>query len=525
MTLTQATDDLVERPKAGAISALGSRYRTLLDLALVAVVALALRLAAVDFGLPVMLHPDEPANIEVGATMASNGSWDPHHFAYPSLLYDVEAITDLLARLFTGHMILPTGFRSEGFGIERTMDPHQVLALRLITVLLSTGICLIVYAVIARVTGRRWPAVGCGLMGAVSPLLITNGVFITPDTYSAFFTAATLAGALAVLRRGSRLDYILAGVAVGFTAGSKYDIVSAVPVVMAYLLREGRAALRPRALMQLVTAGVAAAVGFALTTPAALFDTGSMVTGLTGELTHYSAGHPGEQGGALHYYLSTLMHDQAVLLPGAVLAVVAAYFGRFRKEVVVVGTFAICFFTLISVQTVRFDRDLIPLLPALILLTGFAAAWIAEVVTSRWRAMPRLAWSAVAGVAAVGVLIPALVSALGVPQTLYDHPRTEALTWLEQHVPKGAPIVNENYGPWIDAGLYQLTHVSYVVSVPLPKDPQAAIIVTEEGSGRFLGNAKTYPAENNAYKELLTHYCVSAKFTDGPWVEVLTPCR
>jgi hypothetical protein len=523
MTLAQVTD-VAKRSKASAISAFSSRYRTLLDLMIVTAVALALRLSAVDFGLPIMLHPDEPSNIAVGATMAANGSWDPHYFAYPSLLYDVEAITDLVARLFTGHMITPTSFATEGMGINRTVDQHIVLFLRLITVALSVGICLIMYAVIRRITGRRWLAVGCGLVGAVSPLLITNGVFITPDTYSAFFTAATLACALVVLRRGKRLDYILAGVAVGFTAGSKYDIVSATPLVVAYLLREGRNALQPRTLLHLVTAGVAAAAAFALTTPATLFDTGSMITGLKGELTHYATGHPGAQGGTLHYYLSTLMRDQAVLLPGAVLAVVAACYGRFRKEVIVVGTFAICFFILIASQTVRFDRDLIPLLPALILLTGFAAAWIAELVASRWRGMPGLGRPALAGVAAIGVLVPALVSALGVPQTLDDAPKTEALAWLEAHVPKGAPIVNENYGPWIDAGLFQVTHVSYVVSVQLPSDPQA-IIVTEEGSGRFIGDSKVYPNENNAYKALLTDYCVSAKFADGPWVEVLTPCH
>ncbi len=109
------------------------------------------------------------------------------------------------------------------------------------------------------------------------------------------------------------------------------------------------------------------------------------------------------------------------------------------------------------------------------------------------------------------------------PQTLDEAPRFEAAAWLKAHVPHGALVVNENYGPWLDSNSFDLTHVSYALAVVLP--PNAwAIILTDEGSGRFMGDAKTYPAQAAVYQGLMAHYCVSAKFTNGPWVEVLTPC-
>jgi hypothetical protein len=524
LTLAQATD-VEERSKSRTASLLARpRYRTLVDLVIVVGAALALRLPAVGFGLPLMLQPDEPGNINVGAKMAINGDIDPHYFAYPSVLYDVEALADLAARLFGGHMLLENSFASQGMGINRTINPHIVLGLRLITVVASVAICLIAYGVIRRITGRRWAAVGCGLLAATSPLLVTNGVFITPDTYSALFTAAAVVAALAVVRRGTRRDYVLAGIAAGVAVGSKYDVAAVLPVVVAYLLVEGRNAWRPRALAQLGTAMAATAVGFALTTPTVLFDTGAVISGLKLQLTVYSTGHPGEQGGSFGYYVGALLHDQPVLLPGAALAVVAAVYGRFRKEIVVTGVFTLANFILIARETVRFDRNLLPLLPALILLTGFAAVWIAELLARRRSGTPQPARLAVVSAVVVAALVPAVIGAAGVPQTLDEAPRAEAAAWLEAHVPHGASVVNENYGPWLPSGSFDVTHVSYVLAVTLPVQNPQAIILTEEGSGRFMGDAQTYPAQAAVYSGLMAHYCVSAKFTDGPWVEVLTPC-
>lgn len=523
MTLATAPTDVQERPRTGVMSVLANRYRTIVDLVIVVGAALVFRLAAVGFGLPDMLHPDEPGITNVGADMAANSTWDPHYFSYPSVLYDVIALADRVQRLLVGHMLLPSSYTSEGMGINRTSDPGMILALRLITVTLSVGICVVAYAAIRRITGRRWVAVGCGLLAATSPLLITNGVFITPDTYSAFFMATTLAASLAVLRRGTRLDYILAGVAVGFTAGSKYDIAAGLPILLAYVVREGRDAWRPRALRSLVLAAAVAAVVFVITTPSALFATNALVAGLKVELTHYSTGHPGEQGGSFGYYLSTIWHDQPVLLPGSVVAVLAAWFGRFRKEVIVIGAFAIANFGLIASETVRFDRDALPLLPALVLLTGFAVAWLTEVVAGRWPAVPRPGRLALVTGAVAVALIPAVIGAVGIPQTLDEAPRTEAAAWLDAHVAQGSTVVNENYGPWLDESRYKVTGVSYVVAVTLPSDPDA-IILTEEGSGRFMDDAKAYPSETAAYKAILSRYCVAVKYTNGPWVEVLTPC-
>ena len=84
--------------------------------------------------------------------------------------------------------MLASGQSTQIMGIGYTTDPHLYLALRLITVALSVGACIIVFGAVNLVTKRWWAAATAGLLLAVSPLMVLNGVYITPDTYWAFFT-------------------------------------------------------------------------------------------------------------------------------------------------------------------------------------------------------------------------------------------------------------------------------------------------------------------------------------------------
>lgn len=71
---------------------------------LVALFLLALvpRLWALDWGLPYVEHPDEPALVETAVRMVQERDWNPRRFMYPSLyfyllvsLYDSQTHTRL----------------------------------------------------------------------------------------------------------------------------------------------------------------------------------------------------------------------------------------------------------------------------------------------------------------------------------------------------------------------------------------------------------------------------------------------
>ena len=59
-------------------------------------VALALRLWGITFGLPYLEHPDEPFWIFAVLKMVKTGDPNPHDFIYPSLYYYLNALIYLV---------------------------------------------------------------------------------------------------------------------------------------------------------------------------------------------------------------------------------------------------------------------------------------------------------------------------------------------------------------------------------------------------------------------------------------------
>jgi hypothetical protein len=483
-------------------------------------VAVPLRVATIGFGLPALTHPDEGPNVRVGDTMSYDADWNPHRFNYPSMLYDTIAVFARLNGWMTGRNGPASDHtQMQNLGTGMTSEPNLFLALRAFSSLLSLAICLLVYLVVLRVTGRVLAALLAGLLLAVSPIMVSNAVFISPDTYSGLFSAVALAGALGVLRRGRLPYYLVAGAGTGLAAAAKYNaVVVAVAVIAAHLIRHGRSSWRRPAIL---LSGAAAIVLFTLVTPAVLLDYRNLREGALFEVHHYARGHPGSEGGALWYVTHALRPD-LLLLAGAVLSI-ACLRSRHRREVAVVLPFVVAYAGLLSVQVVHFARNLLPVLPGLAMLAGFAAAVGAERV-SRLPVPARRTLAAVAAAAvAAGLAVPT-VAAAGLPRRLAERPRTEALGWLTTHIPAGAHVVVEPYGPYIVRGRWRLTEQLYVVSRPEMSPDTAAIVVTELGSGRFLSQPQRYRREVANYDALRTRYCVAGRWTDGPWVEVLTPC-
>ncbi|HKN97472.1 MAG TPA: glycosyltransferase family 39 protein [Pseudonocardiaceae bacterium] len=495
-------------------------------LPVVCVAGLAIRLPALAFGLPGLNHPDEPTNIGVGVAMVDHGTLNPHYFSYPSLMYDVIAFVTWVQRVVSGHPPAGGGIVEQVTGVGHTSDPHLVLALRAVSLLLSVGAAVLVYVTVRRTTGTRWIAGIAGLALAVSPLLVTNGVFVAPDVYSEFFTAAALLGAVAIARRARMSDYVWTGLAVGLAVGSKFNTVMVVvAVLVAHVVYHRAALLRARQSLALLYFALCTFAAFFVTSPAALTDPREFVGGALFEVHHYATGHPGEQGGSAGFYLSTVFHDGPVLLIGAVAAVLALCAGRYRKEIAVAGTYAFCYAVLIAAQFVHFDRNALPLYPALAILLGLAVSAGVDALRGLFAHRPERANYATAAagvVVAVAVLLVPLLGSLSVPATLDNAARDQARAWLTAHVTPGSRIVDESYGPDLAGTGFQVDYPVFAISQPVPADA-AAIVVTQQGSGRY-ANQGRYPREFAAYHVLLRDYCTAATFTAGPWVRVLVPC-
>ncbi len=283
--------------------------------------------------------------------------------------------------------------------------------------------------------------------------------------------------------------------------------------------------------MPLLLAGLAAVIGFLLTTPGAVVNVHEFVRDASEPIHLYSTGFvPGQTGSSLAFYFRTL-NDQGLLFAVLLSVGVLGVFGKLWREWLVVASFAVCYGGLMSAQAAHFDRNLVPELPALAILAAFGVATVADRLrsffTSRFKA-------AVGAVVVLCGFISPLIASARVAQLLTEHPRAEAQAWIYRHVPRGSTVVVESYGPWIATKRYRLVDVWLLLHAPaagrnapaadLPATT-AAIVVTELGSGRFLADPAAFPAEVAAYHDLAGKDCLRASYSDGPWIRVFTPCR
>lgn len=483
--------------------------------AAVAALALALRLPLVVAALPGVGNSDEPLNVSVGLRIASDGTLDAHTYRYPGLLYEVIIGVTNTFRGVGIHLPTHGAMRIENLGVAHTDSRAFMVAIRLVGVLASVATCLLVWAVVREVLKEselpeRWARIAAAVAAAtvaVSPLAAANSAYATPDVYAGFAVALTLYGATRVLR-GARYADLLCGLGVGFALGAKYLVAAAIPVPVAYLLSPER----DRRLLRLAEAAAIAVGVFALTTPGILTHPGTVLEGLRAEAVHYQDGHVGAQGGAPGFYLSALFDDQPLLLAAVAAAAVAVFrtAGIIRSTLIVAFAYAIPQFVLLSVMTVRFDRNLVPLTPALAVLAGVAVPAV----------LPRTRRRTVAALTAAVALLPVAVAVRLYPR-LDEHSRVQAAAWVVRHIPRHAAVAVESYGPWLDPSRYRLVALTFAADKPTVQ--ARALILTEHAAGRFLSDPGHHPREAAAYGEIMSRYRLAARFTAGSWIKVYVP--
>lgn len=481
--------------------------------AAVAGLAVVLRVPLVMAALPGVGNSDEPLNISVGLRMASHGTLDAHSYRYPGLLYEVVAGVTTAFRAVGIHVPAHGAMRIENLGVAHTDSRAFMVAIRLVGVMASVATCLLVWAAVRDVLKaaelpERWARIAAAVAAAtvaVSPLATANSAYATPDVYAALAVALTLYGATRVLR-GARYAELLCGLGVGIALGAKYLAAAGLLVVVAYALSPQR----DKRVIRIAGVAAIAAVVFALTTPGIVTHPLSVLDGLRSEAAHYQEGHVGAQGGAPGYYLSALFRDQPLLLGGAAVAAVAMFrtAGLIRRTLIVAFAYAIPQFLLLAVMAVRFDRNLVPLTPALAVLAGVA---VPAVFPHR---------RAVAAVTAAAAFIP-LASAATLYPRLDEHSRVQAAAWVDRHVPGDAPVAVESYGPWLDPSRYHLVPLTFAADQPAVR--ARALILTEHAAGRFLADPAHHPREAAAYREIMSRYRLAARFTAGSWIAVYVP--
>ena len=116
---------------------------------------------------------------------------------------------------------------------------------------------------------------------------------------------------------------------------------------------------------RLALAGLVSIAAFLLTSPFLVVDFPASFTGGVLRQWHtYQTGHAGYEGHALTFYLGWLW----AMFGAPVLLIIASALHPARLRLIPIAFFGAAYFTLLSIQVVRFERELLPLVPALIVL-------------------------------------------------------------------------------------------------------------------------------------------------------------
>lgn len=400
--------------------------------------ALALRLITIAWGLPSALDPDEPLFLMLGLKLLAGPTLDPGWFGHPgtTTIYvtaAVQAVLIAVARA-TGEV---DSAREWVLGFFRDPTVPFVTA-RVVFVLFGCG-CVAMTWRLARALWDGPTAAAAALLLALNPLHIVWSQIIRTDVQASFFMLMALAAGLDVARgnpagRSRRRDHARAAAWAGAAIATKWPAaavlvgIAGAALIAAHPPRGGRIAWAALA----VAGSVAALV---LISPFLLIDHAAALKSVSGEA---QASHLGATGGGLFDNLAWYVSRPIAASFGWV-GVAAAAIGlgvavRRRTTAAIVVAPAVAFVILVSSQGLVWERWIVPALP-------FVAMLAAAGLTTVTRALAGRRWLAIA--AAAAVVGPVAVGAVSQVRERGDDTRLAGERWLAAHAPPGARVLVE----------------------------------------------------------------------------------
>ncbi len=408
-------------------------------LGVIILVALVLRLRGLGWALPHTYEEARPLHVAFqmwGWDRGGEVTLNPHFFNYPSLLFYVHFGTQGLTYL--GLQLAGQIESIVDWQILYLTDPSIIyLAERAVTALFGIAS---VWAIARLGTLVAGPIAGllAALFLALNAFHIGSSQRIDVDVPLTFFVIVALWAAVRIAREPVRRDYVVAGIAIGLAASSKYTgFFLLLPLVVAHVLGAGRR--RHHALA--IAAGIAC-VTFAFTSPFVLLDFREFWSALSYERSHMAEGHFGVAQTSSWIAYGKALAGRVVSIPVVLAAMAGMGWLAFRRRdrgAIALLVFLLTYLVIVASWRMRADRYLLPVLPVLLV---FAAAPMAALLDSKTRLRRVTAVLLILAVGAVDLGRHGRAVA-----AMHADARTEAANWIDANIPHGAFILTEHYGP------------------------------------------------------------------------------
>jgi dolichyl-phosphate-mannose-protein mannosyltransferase len=410
-------------------------------LALICLLAIALRFLALGYGLPATYNPDETPILNRALAFAK-GDLNPHNFLYPSLYFYALFAWEVL--FFLAGRVIGLWNSVEAFQQEFFTNPSRlVLAGRALTALFGVATVPALYWYGSRLYDRTTGLVAAAFL-AVAPIAVRDAHYVKLDVPVTLFVVLAHAAMARIVTDpvagARRRTWLVAGLLSGLTVSTHYYAAFiALPLVAAAFVEGSRSARWAESMRLLLWAGFAALAGFVIGTPFFFFEPQTALRDMvavreididravvTGVFTSF-------------YSYVEILFREAVGWPVFVLSLVGfvwALAADWRRGLLL-GSFTAGFVAFVA-NTVPMSRYLNVVLP----LIALAAAFTVTRVSERFGRRAPLAVAAITVLA----LIPGLVTSLKNDLFfLQKDTRTIAREFVEAHVPAGASILVQPY--------------------------------------------------------------------------------
>ena len=514
-------------------------------LAAVLVLAAALRLKGIAWGLPgSFINADESTVMPI-AFKAAQGHVDPGFFYYPSLYFYLVAAATIVATPVLWLVKHADPLTMRAFVIDP--GPYFLIG-RLVSAAFGVAAVYFIYR-IGRAAFGRPAGLVAGLLLAVAPLAVTySHVAVTDMTAMALALLAVWLLLEAAQGRGRR--WLIGGaVAAGLATSTKYNLGALVlpaTVAAVYASREevarraaaGARAARLWARLLVLRVYAPIVLAFVAGSPFVVLDARHFARDFLRQNEIMGRGWLGFErvGNGFWYNLHTNLGGGIgmVLVVLGIAGVAWALWRRTRLDLMV-APYVVLYYLYISTWKELADRYLLPIAPLVILLAVRFCLELAGLRPS-WR---RVMLPVVAAVLAVACVLP-LASAVTFDRALSGtDTRALAKDWIERTIPAGTVIAAENYSPQLvglmskpyydQAGLAQKAYGIVKIPLPLPGTPAKKrsvsflasrhvryVIVSSEVYDRVFAAAGSYPHLVDFYRQLEQTGTLVKEFRPGP---------
>jgi hypothetical protein len=368
-------------------------------LTLILLLAAALRVFPIWFGLPYPhARPDEETALGLAGAM-QGGDLNPHFFHWPTLTIYV----------FAGLFAIASAVRRM-FSLDPSLSFGELaIVARAAIAIAGTLTVFALYRLARRVAGAS-VALLASLLLAVAILHVRESHFAMTDVLMTLLLTVSLGLLLRAVDSDpsdgrSMRWFAAAGLAGGLATSTKYSAAVVLAAMAAAqivgLARDPRTIWRPSAWAPSAAFSAAFLAGFVAGTPYAVVDWEKFAADLAFDFTHLSGGHGLDLGRGWWYHAArSLPYGVGVAAFVAALVGILPFVRRYTRAALILGSFVVLFYVSIGSGYTVFFRYVLPLVPLVCLLGAIGILDISQWLTRITGASPRVALALVVALVA-----------------------------------------------------------------------------------------------------------------------------